>query len=106
MPDRTSPQVTSPRFSVAELRALAGLLIFGGGDPIIIEALRREIPAQRFADAYGWWYLLCLSALACAPVLVGLVYNHEGSYRVALIGLVVLACVSPFVWVWRVRPPV
>jgi len=35
----------------------------GGGDPIMIDALRREVSRRQFARAYGWWYR-CASAPA------------------------------------------
>lgn len=58
----------------------AGALI-GGGDPILIEALRRCVPAKGFGRAYGWWYLVCLSSLAVIPVAIGASFDAMGSYR-------------------------
>jgi len=68
--------------ALVSLVALLGVLI-GAGDPIIIEALRRSVRADRFGKAYTWWYLLCLLTLSVAPVLAGGAYDRFGSYRAA-----------------------
>ncbi len=82
---------------------LQGLLI-GAGDPILIEALRRSVPAARFAPAYGWWYLLCLASLAAVPVVSGAVFDRSASYGLAF-GVIASGCaIAAAAWVAVMRP--
>jgi len=62
-------------------------LVIGGGDPVLIEALRCCTPLARYNRCYGWWYLACLAGLAVAPVAAGAVFDHFGSYDRIFIGL-------------------
>ena len=85
--------------------SVVGALI-GGGDPIIIDALRLSIDVRRFDRAYGYWYLLCLTALSIAPFAVGVMFDHFGTYRVAFLSISAAALTSAFAWFAFVRNPV
>jgi MFS family permease len=82
--------------------SLVGALI-GGGDPIIIDALRLSIDIRRFDRAYGYWYLLCLTALSIAPFAVGAAFDHFGTYRVAFLSISAAALTSALAWFAFVR---
>ena len=84
--------------------SIVGALI-GGGDPIIIDALRLSVDVQRFDRAYGYWYLLCLTALSIAPFAVGAGFDHFGTYRVAFLAISTAALTSAFAWFPFVRDP-
>jgi MFS family permease len=84
--------------------ALVGGLV-GGGDPIIIDALRQSVDPQRFDRSYGWWYLLCLAALTIAPFAVGAVFDRFGTYRVGFLIISVATLASAPAWVALVRYP-
>ena len=84
--------------------ALVGGLV-GGGDPIIIDALRQSVDPQRFDRSYGWWYLLCLAALTIAPFAVGAVFDRFGTYRVGFLIISVATLTSAPAWVALVRYP-
>jgi MFS family permease len=84
---------------------LLGLLI-GAGDPILYDALRQAVPRPWFADVWAWWYLLCLSALTGAPVLVGAVYDRYFSYRIALALLGASTGTAAITWLFAFRSPV
>jgi MFS family permease len=72
--------------AVAAFVVPLGFLI-GGGDPILIEALRTSVPLDRFGRAYGWWYLLCLASLAAVPVLIGAFFDAHASYRAVFLAM-------------------
>lgn len=82
--------------------SVVGALI-GGGDPIIIDALRLSIDVRRFDRAYGYWYLLCLTALSIAPFAVGATFDHFGTYRVAFLTISAAALTSGFAWFASIR---
>jgi hypothetical protein len=84
--------------------ALVGGLV-GGGDPIIIDALRQSVDPHRFDRSYGWWYLLCLAALTIAPFAVGAVFDRFGTYRVGFLIISVATLASAPAWVALVRHP-
>lgn len=81
---------------------VVGALI-GGGDAIIIEALRLSVDPQRFDRAYGYWYLLCLAALAAAPFAVGATFDHFGNYRVGFLTISAGTLLSALAWLLFVR---
>jgi MFS family permease len=81
---------------------LLGLLV-GGGDPILIEALRQIVPSRYFERAYGWWYVLSLAALAAAPVLTGLVFDRTGTYRGAFLSICASCLVVMLLWLVGLR---
>lgn len=74
-----------------------GLLV-GGGDPVLIEALRRAVPLRRFGPAYGWWYLLCLATFAVAPVAIGAFFDAHASYRGAFLTMGAVTGVLALGW--------
>jgi MFS family permease len=84
--------------ALAALVLLLGLLI-GGGDPILIEALRRSVPLKYFGRAYGWWYLVCLAALAATPVLAGAAFDRNANYRAAFFALGCASLISGCLWI-------
>lgn len=88
--------------ALAALVLLLGLLI-GGGDPILIEALRRSVPLKHFGRAYGWWYLVCLAALAVTPVLAGAAFDRNANYRMAFYLLGTASLISGGLWVFALR---
>jgi MFS family permease len=81
---------------------IVGALI-GGGDPIIINALRLSVDVRRFDRAYGYWYLVCLAALAVAPFAVGASFDRFGSYRIGFLVISASALASAFAWFTYVR---
>lgn len=81
---------------------LLGVLA-GGGDPIMIDALRREVAGRHFARAYGWWYLLCLSACAAGPWLVGTAFDRTGSYRLVFTIVGVACALTASMWFVIIR---
>ncbi len=92
----------------ASVAALAGFVILlgmliGGGDPILIEALRCSVPLPRFGQAYGWWYLVCLAALAVTPVLAGAAFDRNANYRAAFLVLGGISLVCAAIWSFAFR---
>ncbi len=83
------------------LVALLGFLI-GGGDPILVEALRESVPLARFRPAYGWWYLLCVAALAAAPVIAGAGYDHNANYQAVFFGFGGFSVAAAITWFFMV----
>ena len=81
---------------------VVGALI-GGGDPIIIDALRLSVDVRRFDRAYGYWYLLCLAALAIAPFAVGATFDRFGSYRIGFFVISASALTAALAWFAYVR---
>lgn len=75
----------------------------GGGDPIMIDALRREVPRRQFARAYGWWYLLCLSACAAGPWVVGAAFDRSGSYRPVFTMIGIACALAAAMWLASIR---
>lgn len=93
----------------AALLALAGFvlllgLLIGGGDPILIEALRLAVPLRRFGRAYGWWYLLCLGSLAITPVIAGAAFDRDANYQFAFGIMGALSLAASLLWIVAVRP--
>jgi MFS family permease len=88
----------------APLIGLVGLLglLIGGGDPILVEALRQSVPLTSFRQAYGWWYLLCVASLAAAPVIAGAAYDYNGSYRAVFFGLGGFSIAAAVIWLFMV----
>jgi MFS transporter, OFA family, oxalate/formate antiporter len=81
---------------------LLGALV-GGGDPIVIETLRRCVAPSYFGRAYGWWYLLCLAALTVAPFAVGAAFDHTGNYQLAFLSIGAAAFAAAVIWAWSVK---
>ncbi len=79
---------------------LLGLLV-GGGDPILIEVVRRTVPDRAFARMYGLWYFICLVGLAAAPLFAGALFDLYGDYRMAFLTLGALTGVCAVAWIWR-----
>jgi len=75
----------------------------GGGDPIMIDALRREVSGRQFARAYGWWYLLCLGACAAGPWVVGTTFDRAGSYRPVFTTIGVACVLAAMLWLASIR---
>jgi MFS family permease len=75
----------------------------GGGDPIMIDALRREVSRRQFARAYGWWYLLCLSACAAGPWVVGAAFDRTGSYRPVFTTIGIACVLAASLWLAGIR---
>jgi MFS family permease len=94
----------SPPLLAVGVIVLLGALV-GGGDPILVDSLRQLFPARIFNRAYGWWYLVCLTALGVAPFLVGLVFDRSGSYRAAFLGISVLCAITMICWLAGFRVP-
>jgi MFS family permease len=86
--------------TVAGVVIFLGLLV-GGGDPILIEVVRRTVPDRAFARMYGWWYFVCLVGLAAAPLFAGALFDLYGDYRLAFLTLGALTFVCAVAWVWR-----
>jgi len=85
------------QWHVLSVVILLGALV-GGGDPILIDALRRSVAPHYFGRAYGWWYLLCLGALTVAPFAVGASFDLVGNYQVAFQAVAVANLVIAAVW--------
>lgn len=62
-------------------------LVIGGGDPLLIDTLRRCTPLARYNTYYGWWYLACLAGLAIAPIVAGAAFDRLGNYDMVFNGL-------------------
>jgi len=75
----------------------------GGGDPIMIDALRREVSRRQFARAYGWWYLLCLGACAAGPWVVGTAFDRTGSYRPVFTTIGIACALAASMWFASIR---
>ena len=93
--------------NVSEWRPIAVTILLGalvgGGDPIIIDALRRAVRPHYFGRAYGWWYLLCLTALTIAPFAVGAAFDRFGSYALAFTTVGGAAFIAAITWALTVR---
>jgi MFS transporter, OFA family, oxalate/formate antiporter len=95
---------TSPKALPITVVIMLGLLV-GGGDPILIDALRQVVPSHYFDRAYGWWYLVCLAALGIGPYFAGLVFDVTRSYRGAFLSIG-FSCLIVFVlWLVVLRRP-
>ena len=86
--------------TVTSVVIVLGLLV-GGGDPILIETVRRTAPERAFARMYGLWYFVCLVGLAAAPLFAGALFDVYGDYRMAFLTLGALTGICAVAWVWR-----
>lgn len=88
--------------AVATLLIPLGLVI-GGGDPILIEAVRRCTPPRYYNRCYGFWYLACLASLAAAPVLAGASFDRYASYRGFFLSLTAGSVITALLWITTTR---
>jgi MFS family permease len=78
--------------------------LMGGGDPIIIDALRRSVFQRQFARAYGWWYLLCLCSCAAGPYIVGAAFDQTGNYHLVFNAIAFVCVIAGVLWFCVIRP--
>ncbi|HLW23895.1 MAG TPA: MFS transporter [Steroidobacteraceae bacterium] len=78
--------------------------LMGGGDPILIDALRRSIFQRQFAKAYGWWYLLCLCSCAAGPYVVGAAFDKTGNYHLVFNAIATACITAGILWICIIRP--
>jgi MFS family permease len=64
----------------------------GGFDTSIVSHIRKLGTARSFAEAFGVWYFAFLATLFAAPIGIGALHDHSGSYHVAL--QLMAACVA------------
>ena len=76
----------------------------GGGDPIIIDALRLSVFRHQFGRAYGWWYLLCLCSCAAGPFVVGAAFDRLGNYHLVFNAIGIACVITAALWLWIIRP--
>jgi MFS family permease len=73
-----------PSVWLLAFHALLYGLSIGGTDVFWITSLKRRVPDDLFATAYGLWYFMELVGTVAGPGLAGLLYDRTGSYQTSL----------------------
>jgi MFS family permease len=66
----------------------------GGGDPLWITIVKRRMPADQFARAWGARYFLGIASAIAGPIGAGWLYDATGTFTVALATELALVAIS------------
>lgn len=96
-----------PSMPLLTLHAVIFGLGIGCGDIFWITLLKRRVPNELFATAWGIWYFLQLTSIILAPVCAGAIFDFTKSYSsMLMIEIAILAIpllLALFLARWRVR---
>ncbi len=89
-----------PNQALMLMSAAACGFAIGGFDTCFVSYLKRRFGSAELNQLFGVWYFFALATLFLGPILTGRLFDIEGSYRLALLTMLVSLLAGLVMTVW------